>query len=229
MLILGIDASAKTASVGIMDNERMIVNFTLNHKRTHSEKLLEMIDMALNIAKCDISDIDAFAVCKGPGSFTGLRIGLSTVKGLCHALNKPCFLTSTLSMLYENVKGAFDDGALYVPVMDARRNEVYTAIFKDGEKILPDSAMPIFELMEIIDKTDADGKVVFVGDGVSPNLDIIKDHFKDRVAFADECHNYGSGYSVITSALKENEEVSYDKIQPSYLRVSQAERMKKEK
>jgi len=226
MLILGIDASSKTASCGICKDDKMIVNFTLNHKRTHSEKLLEMIDMALKIAQLDIKDIDAFAVCKGPGSFTGLRIGLSTVKGLCHALNKPCYLCSTLTMLYETIRTDYPTDAIFVPVMDARRNEVYTAAFHDGKKIIEDTAMPITELMKKLDEYDSTLSVMFMGDGVSPNMAIIKEHLGKRVTFAPEGLNYGSGYGVITAALKENNPVSYDEILPTYLRPSQAERLK---
>lgn len=228
MLVLGIDASSKTASCGICKDDKMIVNFTLNHKRTHSEKLLEMIDMALKIAQLDIKDINAFAVCKGPGSFTGLRIGLSTIKGLCHALNKPCYLCSTLSMLYETVRTEYNTDSLFVPIMDARRNEVYTAAFHKDEKIIEDTAMPITELIRKLDEYDSTLNVVFMGDGVSPNTNIIKDYFGKRAAFAPEGLNYGSGYGIVTAALKENTKVSYDEVLPSYLRPSQAERLKKD-
>ena len=225
MLILGIDTASKTASVGISDGGKMIVNFTLNHKRTHSEKLLEMIDNALNIAQLDISDIDAFAVCKGPGSFTGLRIGLSTVKGLCHALNKPCYLCSTLSMLYENVRTEEKD-VIYVPCMDARRSEVYTAAFCNNERILEDSAMPVSELIKKLDEYNSALKVIFTGDGILPNIETLKNHFKERFCFAEEGVRYGSGYAVITAAIKEENKVDYENILPSYLRPSQAEREK---
>ena len=225
MLVLGMDSSAKTASVGISDGEKLIVNFTLNHKRTHSEKLLEMVDMALKTAQLTIADIDAFAITKGPGSFTGLRIGLATVKGLCHALNKPCYTTSTLSMLYENVYKEYKD-AFIVPMMDARRSEVYTAVF-DGEKRLTDDlAIPVAELFEIIDSHGKDRAVVFTGDGVLPNLEKIKEYFKERAVIAEESLIYGSGYAVIKAALKENTPLKYDEVLPSYLRLSQAERMK---
>ena len=150
MIILGIDSSMKTASCGIVKDGKVIVDYTLNHKRTHSEKLLEMIDMALKIAQLDITDIDAFAVTKGPGSFTGLRIGLSTIKGLCHSLNKPCYLVSTLDSLYENVNNTYSKDIIYAPIMDARRNEVYCAAFKNGEKIIEDDALSINDFLNKI-------------------------------------------------------------------------------
>ena len=227
MLVLGMDSSAKTASVGICDDEKLIVNFTLNHKHTHSEKLLEMVDMALKTAQLDITDIDAFAITKGPGSFTGLRIGLSTVKGLCHALDKPCYTTSTLSMLYENVYKEYED-ALIVPMMDARRSEVYTAVFDKEKRLTEDLAIPVCELFEIIDGFCKEKNVVFTGDGVLPNIDAINKHFGKRAQFASEDLIYGSGYAVIKAALKEKNPLKYDEVLPSYLRLSQAERLKKE-
>lgn len=225
MIILGIDTSTKTASCSIVKDNKVIVDFTLNHLRTHSEKLLEMIDMALKIAKLDIADVDAFAVTKGPGSFTGLRIGLATIKGLCHSLNKPCYLTSTLDALYENVNNSYTEDIIYAPVMDARRNEVYCAAYKNNKKIIEDSALNINDFLELIVKEDFK-KVVFTGDGVLPNKDIIKEKLNDKCDFAPEHLIYGSGASVIFAALKEQNIVDYNNILPTYLRMSQAERMK---
>ena len=225
MIILGIDSSTKTASVSICDNEKVIVDFTLNHKRTHSEKLLEMIDMALKTAQLDISDIDAFAVTKGPGSFTGLRIGLATVKGLCHALDKPCFITSTISALFESVNTEYSKDIIFAPIMDARRNEVYAGAFLNGERIIEDSALPITVFIEKLKEFDCE-KIVFTGDGVYPNIKIIKDKLNDKVSFAPEHLINGCGSGVIKSALKENNKVTYENILPSYIRPSQAERTK---
>ena len=225
MIVLGIDSSTKTASVSICDNDKVIVDFTLNHTRTHSEKLLEMIDMALKISKLDISDIDAFAVTKGPGSFTGLRIGLATIKGLCHALNKPCYLTSTISALFESVNNEYSNDIIYAPIMDARRNEVYAGAFLNGERIIEDSALPISDFIDKLKEFEFK-KIVFTGDGVYSNIEIIKEKLNDKCSFAPEHLINGCGAGVIKSAIKENNKVTYDNILPSYLRPSQAERMK---
>lgn len=227
MIILGIDSSFKTASVGILEDDKVIVSYTLNHKRTHSEKLLEMIDMALKIAKLDISDIDAFCVTKGPGSFTGLRIGLATIKGLCHALNKPCYLVSTLDALYENVYAPYFDDIIYAPIMDARRGEVYCAAYKNNEKIIEDSALNINLFLDKLNKFEC-RKIVFTGDGVLPNKDIILDKLLDKCEFAPEHLLFGSGEAVIGAGLKYGKKVLYNDILPEYLRMSQAERLKNE-
>ena len=224
MLILGIDSSTKTASVGICDGEKVLVSFTLNHKRTHSEKLLGMIDDSLKIAQLDISDIDAFAVTRGPGSFTGLRIGLATVKGLCHAMKKPCYSVSTLDALYENVYNGEED-ILYAPLMDARRGEVYCSAYLNGEKVIDDSAMALTDFLEKI-KELSFKKVMFTGDGVYPNIDIIKG-FDKSYLIAPEHLLPGSGPSVIKAALKTGNPLEYQEVVPEYLRLSQAERLKK--
>ena len=224
MLILGIDSSTKTASVGICDGEKVLVSFTLNHKRTHSEKLLGMIDDSLKIAQLDISDIDAFAVTRGPGSFTGLRIGLATVKGLCHAMKKPCYSVSTLDALYENVYNGEED-ILYAPLMDARRGEVYCSAYLNGEKVIDDSAMALTDFLEKI-KELSFKKVMFTGDGVYPNIDIIKG-FDKSYLIAPEHLLLGSGPSVIKAALKTGNPLEYQEVVPEYLRLSQAERLKK--
>ena len=226
MIILGIDSSTKTASVGICDGEKVLASFTLNHKRTHSEKLLEMIDMALKIAQLDIKDIDALAVTNGPGSFAGLRIGLATVKGLCHALNKPCYTVSTLDALYENVSDGSEE-VLYAPLMDARRGEVYCAAYLNGKKVIPDSAMPLSEFLEKIKEFNFD-KVIFTGDGVYPNIEIINS-FNKKYLIAPEHIIFGSGPSVIRAALKYGKELDYRDVKAEYLRLSQAERVKGEK
>ncbi len=226
MLILGIDSSTKTASVGICDGDKVLASFTLNHKRTHSEKLLEMIDMALKVAQLDISDIDAFAVTRGPGSFTGLRIGLATVKGLCHALKKPCYSVSTLDALYENVnQGA--DNILYAPLMDARRGEVYCCAYLNGKKVIEDSAISLQEFSEKIKELQFE-RVMFTGDGVYPNIEAIKG-FEKSYVIAPEHILYGSGPSVIKAALKYGTALDYQEVVPEYLRLSQAERVKGDK
>ncbi|MCH5202960.1 MAG: tRNA (adenosine(37)-N6)-threonylcarbamoyltransferase complex dimerization subunit type 1 TsaB, partial [Oscillospiraceae bacterium] len=133
MKILGIDSSAKTASVGIVEDNNVIDELLINKGLTHSETLVPMIDEILNRNNLTIDDIDAFAVNNGPGSFTGVRIGVAVVKGLAFQKNKPCYEVSTLDSIALNCK---DKEGLVVCVIDARRNQMYNALFlSDGKTV----------------------------------------------------------------------------------------------
>lgn len=126
MKILGIDSSAMVASVAIVDDDILIAEYSINHKKTHSQTLLPMLDEIVKMAEQDLSEIDAIAIAAGPGSFTGLRIGSATAKGLGMALGKPIISVPTCQALAYNLAGA---DALICPIMDARRNQVYTGIY----------------------------------------------------------------------------------------------------
>ena len=135
MRVLAIDSSGLTATVAIVDETETIAEYTVNYKKTHSQTLLPMIDEMVKMTETDLNTIDAIAVAGGPGSFTGLRIGSATAKGLGLALGKPLIHVPTVDGLAYNVYGCED---LICPIMDARRNQVYTGIYtfskKAGEK-----------------------------------------------------------------------------------------------
>ena len=126
MKILGIDSSGIVASAALIDEERLIAEYTVNNKKTHSETLLPMIASLLEASGTDINDVDAIAIAAGPGSFTGLRIGAATAKGLAMAIDKPVIPVPTCEGLAYNLYG---NSGLVCPVMDARRNQVYTGIY----------------------------------------------------------------------------------------------------
>ena len=153
MKILGIDSSGIVASAAIADEKNIIAEFTINNKQTHSQTLLPMIDMVVKMSGVQLEEIDAIAVAAGPGSFTGLRIGSSTAKGLALALNKPIVSVPTLDGLAYRL--AISEGII-CPIMDARRNQVYTAVYKmeNGElKALSEQkAVDIHELFEELEK-----------------------------------------------------------------------------
>ena len=127
MKILGIDSSGMVASVAIVLDDILIAEYTMNHKRTHSETLLPMIDEIVKTSETKLEDLDAIAVAAGPGSFTGLRIGAATVKGLGLALGIPVIPVKTCEGLAFNMWGT---EGLICPIMDARRNQVYTGLYK---------------------------------------------------------------------------------------------------
>ncbi len=164
MKILAFESSAKTASVALSDDGRLLASMTVDAGLTHSEILLPMAEDILKEAKVSFDEIDGYAVTTGPGSFTGIRIGVATVKGLAFGREKPCFGISSLMGLAYNLKGL---RGIFVPVMDSRRNECYTAIFSsDGEKIVrlcEDTQMRIVDLAPILSQY-SNTPIYLVGD-----------------------------------------------------------------
>ena len=223
MKILGIDSSATVASVAVCEDGRLLAEYTLNNGNTHSETLLPMVEAALGALSLTVSDVDLFAVSSGPGSFTGVRIGAATLKGLAFASGKPCVGVSTLHALALNllpVRG------LICPVMNARRSQVYTALFRsDGEtlqRLLPDSAMSISELDELL--CGYGESVYFCGDGYGITVDALQ---KTTALYVPDRLRAQSGYSVAQVALAEYEAgraVTDTELKVTYLRPSQAER-----
>ena len=228
MKILAMDSSAIVASVALCEDDKVLAEYTVNNGNTHSETLLPMVENILSAFSLSPSDIDIFAVSEGPGSFTGVRIGVATVKGLAFASGKPCIGVSTLEALAYNLRM---HKGIIVPVMNARRSQVYTAIFEsNGEeliRLLPDSAMAISELDELLSKYDAD--VCLCGDGYGISAD---GFVKTQICTVPDRLRLQSGASVASVALKKykNEEFCSDKeLGVQYLRPSQAERERTER
>ena len=228
MKILSLDTSATVASVAITDGATPLAQYTLNAKNTHSETLLPMIESALGALSLKAADIDLFALSAGPGSFTGVRIGAATVKGLAFGSNKPCVEVSTLEALAQNL--VFKEG-LICPVMNARRSQVYTALFRSNGKeltrIMPDSALSIEELDTILAQYGE--PVSLVGDG----YEITEQGFKStELLFVPEALRLQSALSVAAIAQKKygRGEVCTDSaLSVNYLRPSQAERERAER
>lgn len=165
MKVLGIESSAGIASVAITDNGRILSEFTTDSGNTHSATLLPMIESSLKVVGMNISDIDLFALSAGPGSFTGLRIGAATVKGLALAGNAPCVGVSSLEAMAENLRGL---PGVVCPVINARSARVYTALFETDGKGVPkrlteDDVLTLDELSPLIERFDGT-PVYFTGD-----------------------------------------------------------------
>ncbi len=223
MKILALDTSATVATVALCDDYKLLAEYTLNNGNTHSETLLPMVENVLADFKLGVEDIELFAASAGPGSFTGVRIGAATLKGLAFGMNAPCIEVSTLEALAENAVAL---SGLICPVMDARRSQVYTALFKsDGKsltRILEDSAMSIEELDEYLSTFGE--AVVFVGDGYDITLSALK---KTTAKPIPDRLRHQSAYSVATVAYRKHsagESVSDRQFKVNYLRPSQAER-----
>ena len=223
MKILAFDSTATTASVAVTEDSRLLGEVTLNNGNTHSETLLPMAQALLGMLRLTVGDIDLFACSAGPGSFTGVRIGAATVKGMAFGTKKPCVGVSTLEALANNMKG---HSGIVCPVMNARRSQVYTAIFEsDGEtlkRVSEDMAIGADELDEMLSAYEC--PVYLVGDGIEVALDCFK---KTRATAAPEQLRYQSAYSVSEVALRmhaEGKSVSDAELTATYLRLSQAER-----
>lgn len=220
MKILAIDTSALAASAAICENEKIIAQYTRNTSHTHSETMLPMVNEILCASSLTTDDIDLFALSAGPGSFTGVRIGVSIIKGLTFGKNKPIASVSTLEALAYNLSGF---KGIVCPVMDARRNQFYTALFKDGERLTPDLIITASELSERLSQYDY--PVYFTGDGyhLAKQL-IVSDMIKDT----PEHLRLQNAVCVAMCARKNyqnNENILDDSsLRPIYLRASQAER-----
>ena len=232
MKILGIDSSGTVASVALVDDDITIAEYTVNFKKTHSETLLPMIDEIVRMTETDPCTIEAIAVAAGPGSFTGLRIGSSTAKGLGMAYEIPIIPVPTCHALAYNVWTAND--TIICPIMDARRNQVYTGIYKfEAGKlvVLQDQmAVDIKDLLAIL-STYSQG-VVFVGDGVPVYQEEIKRVMGERAVFAPLSCNAQRASCVAAAAMryvKEGKIMHYSELLPVYLRKPQAERELEEK
>lgn len=237
MRILALDSSGLVASVAVVDStetgEELIAEYTVNYKKTHSQTLLPMLDEVSNMIELDLNTVDAIAVAGGPGSFTGLRIGSATAKGLGLALKKPLIHIPTLEGLAYNLCGSSD---IVCPIMDARRGQVYTGIyrFEDDKLIVEEDqmAVSIEELGERLKKYNQ--KVVFLGDGVPVFKERLTDEImKDcEIAFAPANMNRQRAASVGTLGVRYYQEGKIETAtehQPDYLRMSQAERERKER
>lgn len=226
MLVLAFESSAKAASVALCRDGKMISQYSQCSGLTHSRTLLPMAEDMLKNAELTIRDVDAFAVAHGPGSFTGVRIGVSTVKGLAWAADKPCVGVSTLeAMAWHGVSA----GGYVCPVMDARRNQVYNAIFRieNGKpiRLCEDRAIALSQLIDEVKQLE--GPVFLVGDGAL----ITGSYFSENgveCRMAPENLMWQSAWGVAMAAQGKDFAGS-NELLPVYLRLSQAERERLER
>ena len=225
MKILAFDSTATSASVAVFDDDNLIGEFFINTKQTHSQTLLPMAESLLKNTKVDVKDIDLFAVNTGPGSFTGVRIGVAAVKGMAMALNKPCVAVSTLDSMAYNL---LDVNCTAVCVMDARCNQVYNANFKvdngNVEKLCDDRALSIDELTDELKLVD--GHIVLVGDGAKLCFDKMKDAIPNiKIASIQNRYQKASSTALVALNLYNNgKTLTAEELMPYYLRLPQAER-----
>lgn len=233
MRILALDSSGLVATVAILEDEQTLAEYTVNYKKTHSQTLLPMLDEIVKMIELDLNTIDAIAVAGGPGSFTGLRIGAATAKGLGLALNKPLIHVPTIDGMAYNLYGS---AGLICPIMDARRNQVYTGLYrfekKTGEFKILEEQMAI-SVSELIEKLNAyQEEVTFLGDGVPVYKEQLIQGLQTEFYFAPAHMNRQSAAAVGVLGMKYYQEGKIETAmehRPDYLRLSQAERERQER
>ncbi len=238
MKILALDSSGLVASVALAEDDNLIAEYTVQYKKTHSQTLLPMLQEICRMVALDLDTVDAIAVAAGPGSFTGLRIGSATAKGLAFAMKKPIVPVPTVDGLAYQMYGARD---LVCPIMDARRNQVYTGIYEfipdqdgrfsyDMRVIKKQCAVPFDEIAESLNEYDRN--VVFLGDGVP----VFQERMAQvlRVPYATAPLHRARQSAAAIAALgslyyRQGKAVDGAVFTPEYLRLSQAERERAEK
>lgn len=229
MKILAIDTSAKVASTALFDGRKMIAQWYLDAGFTHSETLLPMIDSLLSFTSYSLEEIDALAVSCGPGSFTGLRIGISAVKGIAQAMGKPCIPISTLEAAAYLCMGL---SLVVCPVMDARREQLYAAAFEiEGmqvKRLVEDEAVDAISFIQKMKGFSLKKQLYFMGDGAALCLQKANELGEDlHIMPPHLCMQQAAGVG-LAAVMKGETGIEAKQLQPFYLRISQAERMRNE-
>jgi len=226
MKLLALDSSGLVASVAIVTEDTLLAEYTINYKKTHSQTLLPMLNEIVKMLELDLSEVDGIAVAAGPGSFTGLRIGSATAKGLGLALNKPIIAVPTLDSLAYNL---FGTDKLICPLMDAKRNQVYTGLYEfcgNYFKVLKKQTAVAVE--EIIDEINLLGReVIYLGDGTSAYKGILQEKTRVSYQFAPLHLNRQRAGAIGALGIEyyqKNKVETAEQHEPVYLRLSQAER-----
>jgi tRNA threonylcarbamoyladenosine biosynthesis protein TsaB len=221
MRILGIETSTMTGSVALMDEERLIAEYTLNLRETHTSRLMPTIDRVIKDASLISKDLDGIAVSLGPGSFTGLRIGIATAKGLAQGLNIPIVGIPTLDGLAFNLFNCKD---LISPILDARKGEVYTALYKNGKRLTKYMACKPDRLLEKLRFRiqDPGSRIVFLGDGVEVYGDLIKKRLGRKAVFIPKARRLPSAASIAElglERLRRSKKTELLTLKPIYVRA----------
>ncbi len=233
MKILSMECSATPASVAIIENGKLLASSFVNVRLTHSQTLMPMVENLLCASKLNIADIEGLAISNGPGSFTGVRIGISAVKGLAAPKNLPCVAVSTLRAMAENYS---DTDCIVCSVMDARCNQVYNALFEidnnEIKRLCDDRALLCDELTEEIKNLSQNTNkcIIIVGDGTDIFYPFVEDikNVKKSAPHRRYQNAVGVGFCS-TESFENNQTLNADTILPLYLRLPQAERELKEK
>lgn len=222
MKILVIDTSGPVCGVAVMDENKVFSEFTAQNKNTHSASLMPMADEALRAAGTELREIEAIAAVTGPGSFTGVRIGVATAKGLAHGAGIPCIPVDALEALA--VSAGNTDGII-CPIQDARAGQVYGAAFRNGERLSGDAPMKLDEYLDLVEGLGE--RFLFIGDGVPVHRDAIYARLGEKAVFAPTFRCFLRPSAAGWIALKKGETTDYLGLQATYLRPPNAQKNRK--
>ncbi len=222
MKILVIDTSGPVCGTAVMDETKVYSEFTAQNKNTHSASLMPMIEAALNAAGTEMKDLDAVAAVTGPGSFTGVRIGVATAKGLAHGAGLPCIPVDALEAL---AASAGDYDGIVCPIQDARAGQVYGAAFRKEERLAGDAPMKLEEYLNTVGTLGE--RFLFIGDGVPVHREAITAAMGERAEFAPAYRGYLRPSAAGWIALEKGMETDYLGLQATYLRPPNAQKNKK--
>ena len=225
MKLLAADTSGPVCGVAVMEDDRVLCEYTVQNSYTHSASLMPMVERSLESAGVSLAELDALAVVTGPGSFTGVRIGVATIKGLAHGSGKPCIPVNALEALALSAGGGLWQGAV-CPIQDARAGQVYGACFLGEERRMEDAALKLEDyLARVSGLTEA--PLLFTGDGVRPHRARIREILGERAFFAPGPFCYLRPSAAGSLAVRKGQAVSYPELKETYLRPPNAEKNKK--
>ena len=223
MKILGVDTSTPIGSIALIEGDNLIAEHTLDIVQAHSSRLMPAIDSVLKWGNITVDDLDGCAVGIGPGSFTGIRIGVATIKSICYAVDKPIVGISTLEAIAYNLRWS---KSIICSLLDARRSEIYGAIFEGDtqwQRLSEDLCLPIDAfLARIKTETTPDCTINFVGDGLETYGNVVRETLGEQADFADAIFNVPRGATIAHlggKRLKRRESDSYWTLVPNYVRV----------
>ena len=222
--LLAVDTSGPVCGVAVLEGERVLCEYTVQNRNTHSVNLMPMIEEALRSAGRELAEMDALAVVAGPGSFTGVRIGVATVKGLAHGSGKKCIAVNALEALSRGV-GCFD-GAV-CPIQDARAGQVYGAAFVRDERILPDRPVKLEEFLDDVRSAAPGMRLLFTGDGVPVHRARIREMLGEEAVFAPPALCWLRPSVAGLLALEKGQETDWSGLREIYLRPPHAEKNQK--
>ena len=226
MRILAIDTSGPACGAAVVEEGRVLSEETVQNRNTHSANLMLLIEEVLRAAGTALSEVDGIACVVGPGSFTGVRIGAATAKGLAHGSGKPCIPVNALEALCRGA-GAFP--GVILPIQDARAGQVYGAAFRGGSRLMPDSALALEDFLRAAETAAGDdpGPFLFTGDGVAVHEKRIRELWGEKAVFAEAPFRYLRPAAAGMIALEKGERTDYRNLRETYLRPPNAQKNKK--